>query len=530
MFDCLIQNVKLYDGSGRPPFRTNVGIKDGKIECIGEGLQKNDAEITMDADGACMCPGFVDVHSHGDLFLGTERGAISKLSQGVTTEIAGQCGLSMFPVNPGRIEESKKMLSLGAVHYPEEFKTWNDFATYKKFARKQNLAFNTAVFMGHGALRMAVLGEEDRRPEKAEMEEMKRLLGQAMENGALGLSSGLIYSPGVFAGREELTELCRVVAEHDGIYTTHMRNESVHVLQALEEAICIAQQTGVKLNISHIKVMGKENWGMSVQMLQMIQKAREAGLQVTMDQYPYEATCTSLNICIPPWHFNSGIKRLIHDLRDTEIRRKIKEEMEDPASGYDNNYLNCGGFDAILVVSCKNTPEAQGLTIKEYASLTNKDEFDKYFDMLFENEGEGLAVYFCLDREDMFRLIQDPLCMVGSDGSCFSEGEAGHPRAFGTFPQAISWFAREKKIFSMEEMIRKMTGLPAEIYGLTGKGRIAQGMDADFVLFYEESLCPGADYKIPDGLTKGIHSVWVGGEKAYENGKLTGKYNGKFLA
>ncbi|MCI8511620.1 MAG: D-aminoacylase [Lachnospiraceae bacterium] len=530
MFDCLIQNVKLFDGSGRPAFVTDVGIKEGKIQFIGNHSQKGDAKTTVDANGACMCPGFVDAHSHGDLFLGTERGAVSKLSQGVTTEIAGQCGLSMFPINPSRVEESKKMLSLGAVRYPEEFGTLKDFVTYKKFVEKQNMALNMAIFMGHGSLRMAVMGEENRRPQKAEIDEMKRLLKGAMENGALGLSSGLIYSPGVFAESEELTELCKVVAEYDGIYTTHMRNESARVLQALEEAIHIAKQTGVRLNLSHIKVMGKDNWGLSARMLHRIQQARESGLRITMDQYPYEATCTSLNICIPPWYFNSGIKKLIQDLGDKEIREKIKEEMKNPVPQYDNNYVNCGGFHAIQVVSCKNCQEAKGLTVEEYAKRSNKDAFDAYFDLLIENEGEGLAVYFCLGREDIFRLIQDPFCMVGSDGTCFPEGEAGHPRSFGTFPQAIRWFTWDKQLFSMEEMIRKMTGLPAEAYGLKGKGRIAPGMDADFVLFDEQSLCPGADYQVPDGLTRGIHSVWVGGEKAYENGKLTGTYKGKFLA
>ena len=294
------------------------------------------------------------------------------------------------------------------------------------------------------------------------LEGMQRLLAEAMMQGALGLSSGLIYPPGAFAQKEELKALCEVVAKYHGIYTTHMRNESKHVVEAVKEAVGIARETGAALNISHIKVMGMDNWGLSERILEEIEAARRDGVSVTMDLYPYKATSTMLNVCIPPQFFKDGRKKLLERLADKSFRAELKAAISDPDQEYDNNYISCRGFENILVAKARKSPAAEGRRIAEYAAEKGVDPFDLYFDLLMENELEGAAVYFCIGEDDISNFIRDPLCVIGTDGICLGSGGAGHPRAFGTFPHAIEWFVKDKRLFSMSEMIYKMTGKTAE--------------------------------------------------------------------
>ena len=528
MYDAIVSNVKLYDGSGALPVYTDVAISGGRIAAVGDG-EGWECLRQIDGGGASMCPGFIDAHSHGDLIIGDASAALAKISQGVTTEIAGQCGLSMFPISKSRAEAAKNLLSIGADHFPDALDTFCDFSKFKEYAGSIPLPLNTAVFVGHSALRLAVVGEEDRTPTPAELEEMRRILAEAMEQGALGLSSGLIYPPGAFAQKAELKALCEVVAQHRGIYTTHMRNESKHVVEAVKESIEIARETGAALNISHIKVMGMKNWGLSARILEIIEEARRGGVSVTMDLYPYKATSTMLNVCVPPKFFKDGRKALLQRLADESFRAELKAAISDPEQEYDNNYISCGGFENILVAKARKSPEAEGKRIAAYAAEKGIDPFDLYFDLLMENELEGAAVYFCIGEEDIFNFIRDPLCVVGTDGICLGNGGAGHPRAFGTFPHAIEWFVKEKHIFSMQEMISKMTGKTAEMYRLAGKGFIKPGMDADFILFDEEELHAAADFAHANALTDGIRSVWIAGEKVYEDKKFAGKFNGRLL-
>ena len=528
MYKTIISDVKIYDGSGTLPFYGNVALLDGRIAAVGADINDENAQV-INAGGASMCPGFIDAHSHGDLAIGDPAAALAKLSQGVTTEIAGQCGLSMFPIAEQRVTEAKNLFSIGADHFPDALGTFCGFSKFKEYADSIPLPLNISVFVGHSALRLAVMGEEGRRPTTAELEEMQRLLAEAMRLGAPGLSTGLIYPPGAFAQKEELEALCEVVAKYNGIYTTHMRNESKHVVEAVKESIEIARETGAALNISHIKVMGMKNWGLSARILEIIEEARRGGVSVTMDLYPYKATSTMLNVCVPPKFFKDGRKALLQCLADKSFRAELKAAISDPEQEYDNNYISCGGFENILVAKARKSPEAEGKRIAAYAAEKGINPFDLYFDLLMENELEGAAVYFCIGEEDIFNFIRDPLCVVGTDGICLGNGGAGHPRAFGTFPHAIEWFVKEKHIFSMQEMISKMTGKTAEMYRLAGKGFIKPGMDADFILFDEEELHAAADFAHANALTDGIRSVWIAGEKVYEDKKFAGKFNGRLL-
>lgn len=521
MLDWIISGARVYDGRGGRPFEGDMGIRGGRIEevCPAGGLESRAAAHRLDARGLALCPGFIDAHSHDDLMLEGQVGELSRLSQGITTELAGQCGLSLYPTAPGRQDAARRVLSVGRTWLPE-LDAFDRYENYRDYLKKRGLAVNLAQFVGHGALRLAVMGEDDRAPSPEEMSRMQALLRRAMEQGALGLSSGLIYSPGVFARREELIELCRVIAPFGGVYTTHMRDEADFVLEALDEAIGIAREAGTALNISHIKAMGRKNWGASAVMLERIGEARRQGMRVTMDLYPYQATCTSLNICIPPRYFAQGRAALLKKLADPALRRQIISEMQDESQHYNNNYLSCGGFEHIMADPC---PGGEGMTLAQYARKLGKDPFDAYFDLLIETKGEANGIYFCIGEEDVLRLARDPACFIGSDGT------AGHPRLFGTFPQAIQWFCREKGLFRLEEMIRRMTDAPARAYRLAGKGRLAPGMDADLILFEEEALRPRADYGHPEALTEGIRSVWVAGQEVYREGKLTGKRPGRLI-
>ena len=343
------------------------------------------------------------------------------------------------------------------------------------------------------------------------METMKDLLRQGKEGGALGLSSGLVYLPGRFASTEEIVELCKVAAEYGGIYTTHMRNEAGEMLTALDEAIEIARRAEISLNISHIKLMGRANWGQADAALEKIRKAREEGLTVTMDLYPYEATSTTLDSVIPRSFFAEGAAKLLKRLKDPAFRAEIRAATQDPVLGRGCTYQLCGGFEGILL---PDTPFGPGLSVAEAARRAGKDPFETFFDHYAAREGHGTGIYFCIGAEDMDRFLQDEFCFIGSDNLF------GHPRAFGSFPEAIGRFVRDRKVLPLEQMIRKMTAAPAARYGLTGKGQIREGADADLLLFDEEKLKAGASFTEPDGLTEGIRCVWVGGRKAYENGRI----------
>lgn len=519
MLDLIVRNVEVFDGSGAKPYISCLGIVAGKIVAISQDIQDS-SQTVLDGTGLSLCPGFIDVHSHSDILIANEKTPLSRLSQGITSEIVGQCGLSLYPISPARLNETKKIISLNNTIFPEQIGTFYSYSNYCDFLCQTDLYTNFYTLIGHGSLRMAVMGEEDRQPTKQELTSMTDLLRAAMENGALGLSSGLIYHPAAFAKKEEIVELCKVVAEYHGVYTTHIRNEADHMLDALDEAIDIARQAGTKLNISHIKLLGRKNWGMSETVLERISMARQEGIQITMDLYPYEATATSLSSCIPSHYFRSGMENLLLDLKRPEVRKEIQNDLADPSFSEDNNFRNCESFNRIFLTE---TPLGKGMSVEQYARLIGKDPFDAFFDLYIEQRGMGTGVFFSIGRDDVLNFIKDDQCFIGSD-ILF-----GHPRAFGAFPEAIEQFVHKERSFSLQEMICKMSNAPARAYCLNGKGQIAVGMDADFVLFRKSDLGHNADYANPYALSSGIDSVWIAGEKAYANHTLSKEAYGQSM-
>lgn len=529
MLDLLIQNATIVDGTGEKAYKGSVGILDGKIDL--NVSDRSEAKNTIIAEGLYVCPGFIDAHSHGDGVFGTDFGRLCKTSQGVTTEITGQCGSSLFPVIPGHVEEVIGELStvVRECDIPKEFKEFSTFERYAQYVDRVGLTCNTKILLGHGSLRVSVMGYQNRKCTEDELEKMKAAVREAMEHGALGISSGLIYSPSCYADTEELIELCKVVAEYGGIYATHMRNESYDVVNAVKEALKIGKEANVPVFISHHKIQGRPQWGLCKETLALIQEAKDAGQKVTLDEYPYLASMTNINAIIPPKYFAHGVQGLAEACKDPEMRAQMKADISDPETKFENQYINCGGFEHIQIASLKNTSEYDGMTIAEAAEKRGQDQFEALFDLLAENGAEGTCIYFSMCDEDLCDIFMFQDTVVGSDGLYRYYGEKSHPRAWGTFPHAFCHFHKEKHLVSLEEMIRKMTLLPSERLGLVNKGAIKDGWDADLVIFDYDKFEDKADYHHPDQKTEGIEYVIVNGEIVYHDKKLTGNYPGKLL-
>lgn len=526
MLDYLIINATIIDGSGSPAHHGSIGIKDGKF-VTASGTEP--AVHTIDAAGRIAAPGFIDAHSHGDLILGSEDARLFKTQQGVTTELAGQCGLSMAPVSPEHLAPVQTLLSMGTASFPEEMNSWKYFSQYLDYAEKQPKTADFSAYVGHSTLRIAAMGMENRPATDRELDRMKGLLHEAMESGALGFSTGLIYTPSCYAEEKELVELAKVIAPFGGIYASHMRDEARDVIPATAETIRIGQKAGVMVDISHHKMMGRSNWGKQKETLRMIHEANEQGFPVICDQYPFPRSMTTLNACMPPWYFSDGFEVMTERLKDPAFRAKVRAEMEDPNGGYDNSYLNSGGWDGVYIYLAANTPDAEGCFVSEYAEKIGADPWTAFFDICVENHCSTGGVYSSMCVDDVCEIIRDPYCIIGSDGLTRSWFEKGHPRASATFPHAINWFVKEKKILTLEECIRKMTGQTAEFFRLSGKGLIKEGADADLVLFDYDRLHNPASYQNPNCITEGMDYVFVAGEIVWQNANFTGKYPGKVL-
>ncbi len=527
MLDRLFQNATLVDGTGTPAYVASIGIQNGKLVLpVAPDAQ---AKETVDAAGLMICPGFIDAHSHGDLALGQEYIRLSKSSQGITTEICGQCGTSLVPVSGQYLDLGKEVMSVGTLYYPPELPTFTSFQPYLDYAAKVPKTTNFKQLVGHSTLRVAVMGPANRAATAQELEQMKELLKDAMEHGAAGLSTGLIYTPSCYATTDEIVELAKVIAPYGGIYASHIRNESYDSLRAVQEVLEVGRRAGVAVCISHHKILGRSNWGLQKKTLKLIEEAVKEGLSVTCDQYPYTCNMTTLGACMPPWHFDEGMAALAEKLKSPALRQKIRGEMESAETPYDNYYLNAGGWGGVLVASSPNNPSAEGKTVEQYANELGQDPFDTYFDLMVVDQNASVAVYSSMCDEDVFEIALAPNTVVGTDGLVRSMTEKGHPRAFATFPHAINYFVKEHHIMSLEEMIRRMTSMPAQRFHLPTKGVLANGMDADILVIDYDRFVDRATYTNSNALTEGLRYVIVNGEVVLKDQALTGAVPGKFI-
>jgi N-acyl-D-amino-acid deacylase len=459
--------------------------------------------------------------------VGKEDESLFKTAQGITTEFCGNCGSSVAPMGTRYLEQN--VSEIGAKYSVEEKKKWSRFEGFLRYAEQCRLTSNCRFYVGHGQLRRCVMGTENRPATGEELEEMKALLRDALASGAAGMSTGLIYVPGCYAATDEVLELAKELAPFDGIYTSHIRNESEAVIEAVDEVLEIGKRAGVRVNISHHKVQGRGNWGKQNITLEKIHRANDEGYATTLDLYPYLRSMNVMTSCIPGRHLAQGRAALVEKLSDPAFRMQLREEMQDPNVKYDNFYRNAGGWEGVMIAYADQSQGAAGLTVAEYARRLGKDPFETYFDLLRENMCVVGGVYETMEEEGMNQIARSPYCVIGTDGCSPSWKHHGHPRASAAFPQAIQYFVKDKKIFTLEEMIHKMTGLTATRLTLPQKGFLKDGYDADVLIFDYEGLRVNADYLHPHCLTDGIHRVIVGGQVVFGDLKFTGVYSGRVI-
>ncbi len=531
-YDVLFLNAKIVDGAGTPWYRGDVAVKDGKIAEIG-ALAGARAKEVADVAGRVLCPGFIDVHTHSDFVIFRDPVMREKLAQGVTTQLLGQCGESAAPVKDKYLD--LLITYMGFVMAGADVKwTWHSFDEWLCEVEKLKLAGNVAPCVGHGTIRVAVMGFEDRPADAKELAEMKDLLREAMDAGCYGMSSGLIYPPGVFTPALEIQELASVLSETGGIYFSHMRNESGGLLQSVEEILELGRRAKIPVQISHHKALGRDNWGMVTKSLKMVDEARAEGVDVTIDQYPYRRCSTSVRACLPPWVQEGGVPSICKRLEDPEIRAKVTKEIEEsldmskPCS-WESMMRHAGGPAGGLVIYCPATPQWEGRNLREIADAMGKTPIEAAYDIIMANNGNDLACYDTIDEADLKTVLAHPATMIGSDSIPASPGGKAHPRSYGTNPRILGKYVREEKTLSLETAVYKMTGLPSSRLGLQHKGLVREGMDADLVVFDPATVRDRGTYDNPSLPPLGIDSVYVAGQKVIDMGEYTGATPGKVL-
>ncbi|HEX7287295.1 MAG TPA: D-aminoacylase [Candidatus Angelobacter sp.] len=528
-FDVVIVNGKIVDGSGNPWYLGDVGIRGDRIAAIGK-LGNAPAKKRIDATGMVVAPGFIDMLGQSELALLIDRRAISKLSQGITTEITGEGG-SIAPQNTITLK------ALAPAIEPYHLKVdWTDLAGYFEQLEKQGMPINLGTYVGAAQIREAILGDDNRQPTPEELEKMKALVAQAMEQGALGLSTALIYPPGHYAKTEELIELAKVTARYGGIYASHMRSEGRSEEAAVEEALRIGREAQIPVEIFHLKVAGKTRWGGMTKLVAKLQAARDSGIDVTADMYPYLAGGTALASALPPWVADGGLEKALERLRDPGTRARIKSEMGEEHTGWENLYLAAGGASGVMLASVvsKDLKQHTGKTIAEIAQAQNKDALDTLFDLVLADRGQSGALYFIAGEDDLQYGLKQTFTSIGLDaGEEPLDGPLyephGHPRAFGSMPRFIGHYARDLRLLPLEQAVRKITSLPAQREHLTGRGLIKEDFFADITVFDPATIIDRATYTEPTQLSQGVKYVFVNGQLTFADRQMTGAYAGRAL-
>ncbi|MEN8758308.1 MAG: D-aminoacylase, partial [Desulfobacterales bacterium] len=483
MFDVIIRNGKVVDGSGQKAYLADVGVENGRITEISPDLGA-DADEIVDADGCVVSPGFIDMHSHSDFTLLVHPKAESKIRQGVTTELVGNCGGSPAPVPEERFDDFMQyMVGLGGFYQkvltPQDWK-WKTLAQFYEELENKGVAVNLAPLVGHSTLRSAVMGYENGPPSPDELKQLKYLLEKELDLGAFGMSTGLIYHPGAFAAREELTQLAKVVHSYGGIYTTHIRSEGKYLIEAIDEALYVGEKSGVSVEISHMKCEVPANWGKAQNALSRIARARDRGNQIDFDQYPYRAYQCGLLEIFPTWAKENGADRLIAVLKDKELRNKVIKDMTQAPYDWDNP-MDGLGWDQIRLngFNRESNQELEGLTVARIAEHLALPPLEAVFH-LFEAEQGGLSmIVFSMNEEEVIEIMQHPEGMFGSDGCAIAPyGMTGsrkvHPRFYGTYPRILGRYVREKMVLTLEQAINKMTGRPAGKLQLKDRGLLTK--------------------------------------------------------
>lgn len=528
-FDLLIKGGRIVDGSGRPAYVANVAIKDDRIVKIGE-LGHATATRTIDARNLVVAPGFIDMLGQSETYVLIDPRAMSKVMMGVTTEITGE-GESIAPINDRQIKEQEDFLKRFNLTID-----WRTLDEYFKRLENHRSGVNLGTFVGATQVREYVVGYDDRPPTAQELEQMKKLVAEAMRDGALGLSTSLQYVPARFAKTDELIELAKVAHQYGGIYATHQRSEANTIDASLDEVFEIAQKAQIPAEIWHLKTAYKKNWGRMSHVLTRIKQARDRGLDITADIYPYIAGSTALTACLPPWALEGGTEKTLARLRDTPTRQRLKQEISKDQTEWENIYLGSGGPSGVLIGAVVNREleSLQGKRISEIAAEQKKDPLDVVFDLILADHGQTGAIYFMMTEADMREAMKSPFVSFCTDSGARATdgplaGSKSHPRGWGSYPRILGRYVRDEKLLTLESAINKMTGAPAARVGLRDRGLIKEGMFADITIFDPAKVIDQATFESPNQYPLGIEYVLVNGKLSVDKGRHTTALAGRVL-
>jgi len=528
-YDLLIRNGHVIDGAGSPWYAADIAIRDGHIAAIGH-LESAAAKQTIDAAGMVVAPGFIDMLGQSEMTMLVNPHLPSKIYQGITTEITGEGGTA------APLTDALRKADQASYEHFQIDPSWNTFREYFARLEKQGMGINLASYVGATQVRRAVIGDGDRAPTPAELDQMKALVRQAMLDGAVGVSTALQYAPAPYAKTEELIALAAEGAKFGGIYATHMRSEGDAIIPAIDEAIRIGREAHVPVEIWHLKAAGRQNWGRMPEIIAHIDEARRSGVDIAANTYAYTAWFNTFSAFIPPWAHDGGDAKLIERLKNPEDRARIRKEMQTPSTTWDNEWNEVPGPEGILVSVVQNPKllPLEGKTIAEIAKLWNKDPFDTVFDLLIEDNAATEVAVFGMSEPDVRLALQQPWVSVCNDSEGTSpDGILGlahpHPRAYGTFPRILRKYVREDGALTLPDAIRKFSALPASDLRLADRGVIKKGMWADIVVFNPETITDLATYDKPNQLSRGMEYVLVNGVPVIDHGKMTNALPGKVI-
>jgi N-acyl-D-amino-acid deacylase len=528
-YDLILRGGDLYDGSGGSPQVADIAVRNDTIAAIGD-LSKARGKAEIDVRGLAVAPGFINMMSQAGQTLIVDGKAQSDIRQGITLEVLGE-GESMGPLS----ERMKEALAKGQGAVRSEI-GWTTLDEFLRFLEKRGVTPNVASFIGAATPRAHVIGYDDRPPTEEELGLMQKLVGQAMEEGALGVASALIYPPGSFAKTEELVALAKVAAQYGGLYISHIRSEGDDIVRATGEFLRIVRESGIRGEIFHLKTGGRDNWAKMDEVIGIVEKARAEGLEITADAYPYAAGMAGLLASFPPWIQDGGVEAAIKRMRDPATRQRIIQEMRTPSKGWESLYLQCGSPDRILLIAFNNESlkPLTGKTLAQVAEMRGRSPEETAMDLLIEDNGQVLAIYFSQSEENLKKTLPLPWLSFCTDEAAYAPegvflGAGAHPRAYGTYPRILGKYVRDEKLMTLQEAVRKMSALPAETLRIERRGRLQTGYFADIVVFDPSKVKDLATFEKPHQYATGIVHVLVNGVQVLRDGEHTGAKPGRVV-
>jgi len=529
--DVLIRNGRIVDGTGAPWFRGDVGIAGDRIAAVGT-LAGATAATIIDATSLVVAPGFIDLLGQSEFNVLVDGRAASKILQGITTEVTGE-GSAIAPVNPRMMKDALPSYTHFGV--AQDFRTLGEY--FKRLEERSRTSINVATLVGAGGIRNYVIGKDDRPATAAELDEMKRLVAQAMEQGALGLSTSLQYVPDRFASTDEIVELAKIVSRAGGVYFTHQRSESARIFESLDEVFAIAERAGIPAEIWHLKAAYKPQFGKMAEVLRRIEAARARGLDVTANQYPYDRASNGLDACLPLWVREGGLDKMLARLNHPATRERIKRDMDDAnASTWENQWRGAGGADGVMLSSVLNPAlrKYEGQTLSQIGKSMGKDPRDAVMDLVIADRGESSVIISIMSEDDVRTALKHPLVGIGTDSGAQAEDgrlseSKSHPRAWGSFPRVLGKFVREEKLLTLEEAVRKMTSKAASRVRVHDRGLLRNGLMADITIFDPATVRDVSTFEDPKHYSIGVKHVFVNGRRVVADGAITSERPGRPL-